>query len=76
MGGTACKAKIILNGSVIESVLNSVCYQIQEADYVGDYDTELKMVEILNHMENQAFAFQRLYLESQGFTGPWPKSMS
>ncbi len=76
MSGTACKAKIILNGLMVETIIQGVCYQIQEETYVEDYDAELKMAVILNRMEDDAFKLQKLYLESQGYDGPWPKAMS
>jgi len=69
--------KIILNGGVVESVAHKLCYAVEEtpADAI-DYDYGIKIVEQLNKAEDAMFAAQRLFLESQDFHGPWPKSLS
>lgn len=76
MGGSSCRLKILINSNMIESVIDGVCCQIQEPGYEGDYDSELKMIDYLNEMEDMAFKFQRVFLESQGYKGPWPKAMN
>jgi hypothetical protein len=76
MGGTACKAKVILNGAMIESATHQLCYLVDEVPY--DQFPEqagLEMVDLLNRAENLVFKAQRVFLESQGFQGPWPKSL-
>ena len=75
MGALACRQKIILNGLLVKTIIDGVCYQIEEETYVDNYDAEIQMVKYLNEMENIAFKFQRTYLEGQGFTGPWPHAM-
>lgn len=74
MGGAACKAKIILNGSTVQNELAELCYLIEEAPE-PDYQTGTDLVELLNIAENAVFAFKRLWLESQGFNGPWPAAL-
>lgn len=77
MGGTPCKAKIILNGARIQDELERLCYQIQESDSIPiPDDTGYKMVELLNDAEDKVFQVTRLWLESQGFKGPWPHALS
>lgn len=75
MGGQSCKLKIILNGGTIENELHEICYNIQENDVVIPDDAGYKMVEYLNQAEDLIFKFKRAYLESQGFTGPFPHAM-
>jgi hypothetical protein len=76
MGGTACKAKIILNGGMIQSAVHELCYQVQEVSYEQLPEKEgLEIVDLLNRAENLVFKAQKVFLESQGFTGPWPKSL-
>ncbi len=76
MGGTACKAKIILNGGMIQSAAAELCYQVEEVSYEDFPEKEgLEIVDLLNRAENLVFQAQRVFLESQGFAGPWPKSL-
>lgn len=76
MGGIACKEKIILNGGTIESEVNQLCYRIQEPEAIElSEDSGYKMVELLNTAEDCVFQAKRIWLESQGFAGPWPHSL-
>jgi hypothetical protein len=76
MGSTACKAKILLNGGMIQSAVHELCYQVQEVSYEQLPEKEgLEIVDLLNRAENLVFKAQKVFLESQGFTGPWPKSL-
>ena len=76
MGGAACKAKIILNGRTVQSELVSLCYLVEETPEESiPYTDGLAMVKLLNLAEDAVFAAKRLYLESQGFEGPWPASL-
>lgn len=77
MGGTPCKAKIILNGATIQNELNEICYYIQESKDFVEFsdDAGYKMVEHLNEAEDLIFKFKRLFLESQNFSGPWPHAL-
>lgn len=76
MGGTACKAKVILNGGMIEAATKELCYMVAEVSYENFPEKEgLEIVDILNRAENLVFRAQRVFLESQGFAGPWPKSL-
>lgn len=74
MSAAACK--IILNGDAIQSIVHAVCYRISSEEYAPDAQAEADMVVYLNEMEDLAFKFERRFLESQGFTGPWPHSMT
>lgn len=77
MGGASCKLKIIMNGATIQSELNKLCYMVDEIPYETFPDQEgLKMVELLNRAEDIVFRAKRVFLESQGFHGPWPHSLS
>jgi len=76
MGGEACKAKIILNGGAIQDAAHRLCYQIEGVEAADfPYEQGLEMVDLLNRAENLVFKAQRVFLESQGFTGPWPKAL-
>lgn len=76
MGGPSCKLKIIMNGRTIQDELYSLCYQIQEEDADEiPYDEGIKMVKLLNKAENLVFQAKRIFLETQGFEGPWPYSL-
>lgn len=76
MGGQACKAKVILNGAMIQDAAARLCYLVDEVPYEDFPQTEgLEMVDLLNRAENLVFKAQRKFLESQGFNGPWPKSL-
>lgn len=81
MGGTPCRAKIILNGARIQAELKILCYQIQEEGSLPiPDDIAYKMVELLNEAEDNACKATRLWLESQGFHGTeeqggWPHSL-
>lgn len=76
MGGESCRLKIILNGETIQNELHSICYQIQESDVVIPDDAGHKMVELLNEAEDLVFKAKRIYLESQGFKGPFPHALT
>jgi hypothetical protein len=68
--------KIILNGKTIQSELVALCYQVDETEASElPYDEGIKMVELLNKAEDLVFKAKRIFLESQGFNGPWPKSL-
>jgi hypothetical protein len=76
MGGLACKEKIILNGGTIRSELEYLCGRISLPTITIPDDAGYKMVEMLNAAEDLIFKAKRVYLESQGFTGPWPHALS
>lgn len=40
------------------------------------YDEGIKMVKLLNKAEDLVFQVKRIFLETQEFTGPWPKSLT
>jgi hypothetical protein len=75
MGGAACK-KIIINGGRIMLNTADIHDAAVKADTEGGYlENDAKIVELFNEMEDLSFKALRLYLEGQGFKGPWPKSM-
>lgn len=77
MGGLSCKAKAILNGGMVQSASEKLCYLIDETDYDALTDDQWAIViKQLNAAEDSMFKAQRAYLEALGFNGPWPKSLS
>lgn len=76
MGGGAC-AKIIMNGlrsmATIEEIVNAAMLAREKGEYLGNDE---QIVELLNEIENVSDKAGRVYLEGQGFTGPWPDSMT
>jgi hypothetical protein len=73
----ACDTKIILNGDVTARVLDSICERIDK--FVADghkFPDALKLVNMANKLEDDAFAFAKEVMKQIGFQGPWPKSMS
>lgn len=77
MGGQSCKLKVILNGGMVESAAANLCYMVDEIPYESFPETDgLRVVALLNEAENAVFKAQRIMLESQGFKGPWPHSLS
>lgn len=76
MGGNPCRYKILLNGGTIQSELHQLCYQVDDEALLLPDDVGYKMVEYLNQAEDLVFKTKRLFLESQGFKGPWPHSLA
>lgn len=73
----ACEEKIITNGDVTARVLDATCERIDKfADKGGKFPNALKLVQMANKLEDDAFAFQKEVLAQLGFKGPWPKSMA
>ena len=76
MGGAAC-AKIIRNGLRIIQITENIVEDARKAEAKAEYiHNDMEIVKCLNEMEDIAFKMDRLYLEGEGFTGPWPHSMS
>jgi hypothetical protein len=76
MGGTACKAKVILNGGAVQDGANRLCYAVEETEYSALTDKQwTTIIEHLNVAEDSVNKAQRAYLEALGFTGPWPASL-
>ncbi len=76
MGGLACKEKIILNGGTIEFETSQLCRRVDSPDTQElSEDDGYKMVELLNTAEDCVFKAKYIWLESQGFEGPWPNSL-
>ena len=72
-----CQAKVILNGGVAARVLDETCHAIYEFIESGKrLDSQLELVEMANKLEDDVFRFQRRVLESMGFKGPWPHSLT
>lgn len=75
MGGRPCQLKVILNTGTVLSEAASLHEAASDPDIEIPDDVGYKIVECLNEAEDCMFKAKRLFLESQGFTGPWPKSM-
>lgn len=72
----ACQTKIIINGDVAAKILETTCEAIERhLAGGGKLPRGLEMIVLLNQIENDAFKLQRMFLESVGFTGPWPHSL-
>jgi len=72
-----CEEKIILNGGIAEKVLGETCYTIKRfVDKGGKFPNAVKLVQMANKLEDDAFRFQREVLEQIGFKGPWPYSLT
>lgn len=76
MGGTACKAKVILNGGAVQDGANRLCYLVDETEYNALTDDQwIAVIEHLNEAENAVNSATKEFLEALGFEGPWPKSL-
>lgn len=72
-----CEAKVILNGGVSARVLDETCKTIyQHLEKGGTFEGVKGLVERANDIEDRVFRFQRAVLESIGFRGPWPHSLT
>ena len=72
-------AKVILNGGVAARVLDETCHTIYTFLENGSEfkDADIKdLVLKANKLEDDVFRFQRKVLESIGFKGPWPNSLT
>lgn len=69
--------KIILNGGIAARVLDETCSSIYEfLEGGGSFSDPVKLVKMANEIEDRVFLFTREVLQQQGFSGPWPKSLS
>lgn len=76
MGGQSCKAKVILNGGAVQDLANRLCYLIEETEYAALTDAQwTDLIKHLNAAEDEMHKATRSYLESVGFSGPWPNSL-
>ena len=76
MGGLSCKAKVIINGGMVESAAKKLCYLVDETEYNALTDDQwTTVIKHLNVAEDSMFKAQRSFLEALGFQGPWPKSL-
>lgn len=76
MGGTACKAKAILNGAAVQDLAERLCYLVDETEYASLTDDQwIAVVKHLNTAEDAVLKAQKTFLEALGFNGPWPNSM-
>lgn len=74
MGGFPCHAKQILNGRTIINETTELLKMLDDASMDDDYG--YKIVDYLNAAEDAVFGAKRMFLESQGFKGPFPKSLA
>ncbi len=73
----ACQTKIIINGDVAAKVLETTCEAIERHLAAGgELPKGRDMIVLLNRIEDDAFKLQHMFLESIGFAGPWPHSLS
>ncbi len=77
MGSAACKAKVILNGGAVQDAASRLCYSVEETAYDSLTDEQwTAIIKHLNAAEDSMNKATRAFLESLGFTGPWPKALS
>lgn len=77
MGGTACKAKVILNGGAVESGAHNLCYLVDETDYDALTDEQwTSVIKHLNAAEESVNKAQRAFLDALGYAGPLPHSLT
>lgn len=78
MGGRPCIEKILLNTGIIALTADQMHEEAewlrQKGESIND-DDGYKIVDCLNKAENLMFDAHRIYLESTGFNGPFPRSM-
>lgn len=61
---------------MIQAAAEKLCYMVEDMDYEElPEKAGLEMADLLNRAENLVFKAQRVFLESQGYQGPWPKSL-
>lgn len=75
MGGLPCKWKILNNSETIESEAGALRRSVNDAEIDVEGDVGYKIITELNTAEDAVFRAKRLFLESQGFEGPWPNSL-
>lgn len=76
MGGTACKTKVILNGSRAEGNLNSLCYLVEETSYDALTDEQWKdIAKHLNDAEDASNRATKAFLDHLGYDGPVDHSL-
>jgi hypothetical protein len=76
MGEQACKLKIILNGGTVYNEAEELCNQVEQlAPEKFSYNEGYTIVRLLNTAENAVLAAKRVFLEMNGFSGPWPGSL-
>lgn len=76
MGGQPCKAKALLNGRTIQSESGFLIEMLQGPDVDLPDVPGYEIVRHLNAAEDAVFKAKRIFLETQGFKGPWPHSLS
>lgn len=70
--------KIIINGGVAARVLDIICDRLY--DYFSEADNpplpdKLKIVKMLNKIEDSVFDLEREFLDQRGFTGPYSRAI-
>lgn len=75
MGGQPCRLKALMNGLTIEQEVADLRMRLDGEDVQITDEAGYEIVECFNQMEDLAFKAKRIFLESQGYKGPWPKSM-
>lgn len=74
--GPPCQAKIILNGDIDAKILLSVCESIERFFAAGNtFPNKEKVLKYLMRVDDAVSDFERVVMEQQGYTGPWPKRL-
>lgn len=76
-GGAEEEIKIILDGGIAARVLDETCSSIYDFVEKGNkFPDGLRLVNMINEIENKVFEFAKEQLKQQGYVGPFPKCMS
>lgn len=68
--------KILLDGDSLESAATDTCDMLKRLKDDGvKFADPIKVVEALIVAENATFHVQRVVMEQQGYSGPWPKCL-
>lgn len=77
LGCVPCETKIILNGDNVAALTESLCKRIEALLPNQLPKTEaLKIIDILNNMEDEILKAQRIFIRAVGYDGPLPKALS
>lgn len=76
MGGRPCMEKIILNSGGIANQAILLNSRVQAPGIEISDDKGYEIVKHLNAAEDAVFQATRIFLESQGYDGPWPHSLT
>lgn len=73
---TGDEEKVIINGGIAATNLESVCERIYDRLEGGYHFPNIKALVVqANKIEDEVDKFRRMYLEGSEFEGPWPHSL-